>query len=89
MKIQSIKGEQSPFYCVIHNCALLILKFKTMIAKLIFTWYLLTGTVQPVDNVDGRTIYAMPDSNIEYAYEAELIEYIETGTFEYNEDLED
>jgi hypothetical protein len=49
----------------------------------------MTGTVQPIDNVDGRTIYAMPDSNIEYAYEAELIEYIETGTFEYNEDLED
>jgi hypothetical protein len=60
-----------------------------MIAKLIFTWYLITGTVQPIDNVNGRTIYAMPDSNIEYAYEAELIEYIETGTFEYNEDLED
>lgn len=60
-----------------------------MIAKLIFFWYLITGTVQPVDDVDGRTIYAMPDSNIEYAYKAELIEYIETGTFEYNEDLED
>jgi hypothetical protein len=27
----------------------------------------------------------MPEANIEYAYEEELIEYIETKTFEYNE----
>jgi len=56
-----------------------------MIAKLVFTWYLLTGVVVPTDEVDGRTIYSMPKANIEYAYEEELIEYIETGTFEYNE----
>ena len=56
-----------------------------MITKLVFTWYLLTGVVVPTDDVDGRTIYSMPEANIEYAYEEELIEYIETGTFEYNE----
>jgi len=56
-----------------------------MITKLVFTWYLLTGVVVPTDDVDGRTIYSMPKANIEYAYEEELIEYIETGTFEYNE----
>lgn len=56
-----------------------------MVAKLVFTWYLLTGVVVPTDEVDGRTIYSMPKANIEYAYEEELIEYIETGTFEYNE----
>jgi hypothetical protein len=39
----------------------------------------------PTDEVDGRTIYSMPEANIEYAYEEELIEYIETKTFEYNE----
>jgi hypothetical protein len=56
-----------------------------MVAKLVFTWYLLTGVVVPTDEVDGRTIYSMPEANIEYAYEEELIEYIETKTFEYNE----
>jgi hypothetical protein len=56
-----------------------------MITKLVFTWYLLTGVVVPTDNVDGKTIYSMPKANIEYAYEEELIEYIETKTFEYNE----
>lgn len=57
-----------------------------MIAKLVFTWYLLTGVVVPTDNVDGRTIYTMPKAKIEYAYKEELVEYIETGTFEYNEE---
>jgi hypothetical protein len=56
-----------------------------MITKLVFTWYLLTGVVVPTDEVDGRKIYSMPEANIEYAYEEELIEYIETKTFEYNE----
>jgi hypothetical protein len=56
-----------------------------MITKLVFTWYLLTGVVVPTDEVDGKTIYSMPKANIEYAYEEELIEYIETKTFEYNE----
>jgi hypothetical protein len=57
-----------------------------MIAKLVFTWYLLTGVVVPTDNVDGRTIYTMSKAKIEYAYKEELVEYIETGTFEYNEE---
>jgi hypothetical protein len=29
----------------------------------------------------------MPSKNIEYAYKEELIKYIETGTFKYDEDL--
>ena len=56
-----------------------------MITKLVFTWYLLTGVVVPTDEVDGRTIYSMPEANIEQAYEEDLKEYIETKTFEYNE----
>jgi len=52
-------------------------------------WYLVTGIVQPSGDVDGRPIYDMPVSNIEYAYKAELIDYIETGVFKYDEDLED
>lgn len=60
-----------------------------IIAHLIFTLYLHTGIIVPTDNVDGRTIYSMPGRNIEYSYEAELVEYIATGTFNYNEDVED
>jgi hypothetical protein len=60
-----------------------------MIAQFIFMWYLVTGIVQPSGDVDGRLIYNMPVSNIEYAYKAELIDYIETGVFKYDEDLED
>jgi hypothetical protein len=60
-----------------------------MIAQFIFMWYLVTGIVQPSGDVDGRLIYDMPVSNIEYAYKAELIDYIETGVFKYDEDLED
>lgn len=60
-----------------------------IIAHLIFTLYLHTGIIIPTDNVDGRIIYSMPGRDIEYSYEAELVEYIATGTFNYNEDIED
>ena len=56
-------------------------------STIIFVWYLITGTIHSVDNVDGRTIYDMPSKNIEYAYKEEIIQYIETGTFKYDEDL--
>ena len=60
-----------------------------IIANIIFVLQLHTGVIIPVDDVDGRTIYSMPSANIEYAYKAEIIQYLETGEFEYNEDLED
>jgi len=57
------------------------------LSTIIFIWYLITGTIYSVDTVDGRTIYDMPSTKIEYAYKEELIQYIETGKFQYNEDL--
>ena len=63
-----------------------------MIAKLIFAWYLITGTVVYQQDMDGRNQYALffkDGKVIDYAYKEEILEYIETGTFEYNEDLED
>lgn len=54
-----------------------------------FVLQLHTGVIIPTDEVDGRTIYSMPSANIEYAYKAEIIQYLETGEFEYNEDLVD
>jgi hypothetical protein len=59
--------------------------------KLIFIWYLVTGTVQYQQTMDGHKQYALFFKNgkvIDYAYKSEILEYIETGTFEYNEDLE-
>ena len=58
--------------------------------KLIFILYLLTGTVEYQQTMDGHKQYALffeDGKVIDYAYKGEILEYIETGTFEYNEDL--
>jgi hypothetical protein len=57
--------------------------------KLFFMWQLLTGVIIPQDDVDGRTIYSIPTVGIEYAYKTEIIRYLETGTFQYDETLDD
>jgi hypothetical protein len=59
--------------------------------KLIFVWYILTGTVEYQQTMDGHKQYALffeDGKVVDYAYKEEILEYIETGTFEYNEDLE-
>lgn len=63
-----------------------------MLTKLIFAAYLLTGTVSPQDEHEGRItyiIYLQDDTCIEYAYKGEILNWIETGSFQYDEDLED
>jgi hypothetical protein len=60
-----------------------------IIANLMFVLQLHSGVIIPTDNVDGRIIYSVPSAGIEYAYKAEIIQYLETGKFDYNEDLED
>ena len=60
-----------------------------LIAKLMFTLKLYTGAIIPSDDVDGRTIYSIPSAKIEYAYEAEILRYLETGVFTYDETLDD
>jgi hypothetical protein len=60
-----------------------------IIANLMFVLQLHTGVIIPTDKVDGRTIYSIPSAGIEYAYKAEIIQYLETGTFTYDETLED
>jgi len=57
--------------------------------KLFFMWQVLTGVIVPQDDVDGRTIYSIPTVGIEYAYKTEIIRYLETGTFQYDETLDD
>ena len=41
------------------------------------------------DEDTGKAMYTifLPDTTIEYAYEAEAMQYIKTGTFQYNDFL--
>jgi hypothetical protein len=59
--------------------------------NIIFIWYVVTGVIRPTGDVDGRTIYTIDNNDIlvEYAYRGEILEYLETGTFEHNEDIND
>jgi hypothetical protein len=59
------------------------------ITKLMFTLKLYSGIIVPSDDVDGRTIYSIPSAGIEYAYKAEILQYLETGVFTYDETLDD
>lgn len=60
-----------------------------IVANLLFILQLHTGIIVPSDDVDGRTIYAIPSKGIEYAYKAEIIDYMRTGVFTYDETLDD
>jgi hypothetical protein len=60
-----------------------------LIAKLMFVLQIHSGFIVASDDVDGRTIYAIPSAKIEYAYKAEIIQYLETGVFTYDDTLDD
>ena len=71
---------------------LLNLKLFTMsliLAHLTFVLQLHSGFIVKTDDVDGRPIYSIPTKCIEYAYKAEIIQYLETGVFTYDETLDD
>jgi hypothetical protein len=54
-------------------------------SKFILFIYLLTGKVERVDGL--YTIHTSESSVIEYACEGEVLEYIETGVFRYDDNL--
>ena len=63
-----------------------------MLTKLIFVFYLCTGTITHQDKHDGEKTYAifMKDGTcIDYTFKAEVYDWIETGSFQYDETLED
>jgi hypothetical protein len=60
-----------------------------LIAHLTFVLQLHSGFIVATDDVDGRTIYSVPSAGIEYAYKAEIIQYLETGVFMYDETIDD
>ena len=84
--LQQIITNFSKEYFINHLYIIYIAKYKHM-NTIIFYWYLLTGTITPMGDVDGRTIYKY--DSIEYAYKEELIAYIDNDVFMYNEDLKD
>lgn len=68
-----------------------------MITKIIFVWYLFTGTITPTEKVDDRQCYSifLKDKEFkkkefkELAYKGEVLEWIKTGSFTYDEYKED
>ena len=69
---------------------------------IIFMWYLITGTIMPQKDVDGRMTYRVEfnspteitegnqtfiGTNVDYAYKGEILQWIETNEFKYNEEL--
>ena len=58
-----------------------------------FAWLVLTGQVKyQQKGEDGRKQYALffeDGTAVEYAYKQEIYEYIQTGTFEYDDTLDD
>jgi hypothetical protein len=60
-----------------------------LLANLMFVLQLHSGVIIPSGDVDGRTIYSIPSAGIEYAYKAEIVQYLETGEFSYDEDKQD
>ena len=54
-------------------------------SKLILLIYLFTGKVEKVDGL--YTIHTSESSVIEYACEGEVLLYIETGVFRYDDNL--
>lgn len=60
-----------------------------LVAKLMFILQLHSGFIVATDDVDGRTIYSIPSKDIEYAYKSEIIDFMQTGVFSYDETLDD
>lgn len=59
-------------------------------SAILFLLLLKHGVVIPTNNcVNGSPVYNLKTESctIEYAYSEEIIDWIETGTFKYNEDL--
>ena len=60
-----------------------------LFAKFLFMIKLYSGFIVPTSDIDGRIIYSIPSESIEYAYKSEIIQYLETGVFTYDDTLDD
>lgn len=59
-----------------------------LLAHITFILQLHSGFIVKTDDVDGRDIYSIPSRGIEYAYKEEILQYMESGVFVYDETLE-
>ena len=52
---------------------------------------MITGVIVPQEKIDGRNTYSLRTKTevIELAYKGEILEYLKSGSFEYDETLED
>jgi hypothetical protein len=57
--------------------------------NILFVIFLQLGVIIPQSENDGRQTYKLStkDKVYEYVYKEEIINYIKTGKFSYNEDL--
>lgn len=56
--------------------------------NIVFYWMLLTKTITPAGENDGHKMYTIwykDGKVIDYAYKGEVLNYIKTGTFEYDD----
>lgn len=60
-----------------------------MIYQIMFLLYLHTGTITIDTYPDGKIVYSIPSIDITDAYSVEVIRYIKTGVFEYDDTLDD
>lgn len=59
---------------------------------LLFYWMMLTGSIKPMGEHEGRKFYTMYFKDgkvIDFAYKGEIKRYLKTGVFIYDEDLKD
>lgn len=56
--------------------------------SIILAYYLLTGVVVKSEHPNGDKVYSIPSIEVTEAYKVEVLEWIETKTFEYDETLE-
>lgn len=58
---------------------------------ILFYWMLTTGAIQPTEKNEGVQMYSFDANNvkIELAYKEEIINFLETGSFEYDDFLTD
>ena len=60
-----------------------------VITNILFILQLHTGVIKSGNDLDGRTLYFIPSVGIEYAYKGEILQYLETGEFNYDETIDD
>lgn len=96
MESDPISINTPPCYFINQGCDVLSSHppkpHKEMLKILLFQTLLLLGYVEPMqetnDDREMYVIYMADGTVIEHAYMEEVIEWAETGTFEYNEALE-